>query len=46
MGQTLMDSRQKWYQPNAWSNQPAVNVCLGVDSERLLRLYQQRISSP
>ena len=46
LGQTLMDRRQKWYQPNAWSNQPAVNVCLAVDSERLLRLYQQRISSP
>lgn len=46
LGQTLMDRRQRWYQANAWSNQPAVNVCLGVDSQRLLRLYYQCISSP
>lgn len=43
VGQTLLDRRQRWYQPNGWSNQPLVNVCLGVDSERLLALYRERI---
>lgn len=42
-GQTLLDRVQNWHQPNPWTGQPAVNVCLGVDSERLLALYQQRI---
>lgn len=44
-GQTLFDRRQQWYEPNAWSDSPAVNVCLGVDSERLLALYQDRITA-
>lgn len=42
-GQTLLDRSQNWRDPNPWTGQPAVNVCLGVDSERLLALYQQRI---
>ena len=44
-GQTLLDRRQYWHNSNAWSNQPATNVCLTVDSERLLTLYQQRITA-
>ncbi len=42
-GQTLMDRRQHWVDVNAWSDQPAVNVCLEVDSERLLALYKERV---
>lgn len=44
-GQTLMDRYQNWHQLNPWTNQPAVNVCLGVDSERLLALYRERITT-
>lgn len=43
LGQTLLDRRQRWSSPNAWSGRPAVNVCVDVDSERLLALYQERI---
>ena len=42
-GLTLLDRRQQWLEPNAWSDKPAVNVCVGVDSERLLALYRERI---
>lgn len=45
IGQTILDRHQNWRQPNAWTDQPAVNVCLGVDSERLLALYQERITA-
>lgn len=45
IGQTLMDRHQNWRQPNPWTDQPAVNVCLGVDSERLLELYRERITA-
>jgi purine nucleosidase len=44
-GQTFLDRRQNWRKPNAWTNQPAVNVCLEVDSERLLALYKERITT-
>lgn len=44
-GQTLLDRRRNWREPNAWTDQPAVNVCLEVDSERLLALYKQRITA-
>jgi inosine-uridine nucleoside N-ribohydrolase len=44
-GQTLFDRRQQWHEPNVWSDKPAVNVCLGVDSERLLALYRERITA-
>lgn len=46
LGQTLLDRRQRWHAPNAWSDRPAVNVCLGVDSDRLLALYRERITAP
>jgi inosine-uridine nucleoside N-ribohydrolase len=42
-GQTVMDRHRQWHGANAWSDRPAVNVCLGVDSERLLALYKERI---
>ena len=42
-GQTLMDRRREWLSPNEWSDQPEVNVCVAVDSARLLDLYRQRI---
>jgi len=44
IGQTLLDRRQHWHSLNAWSNKPEVNVCLGVDSERLLALYREKIT--
>lgn len=44
-GQTLLDRHQRWRSPNDWSGKPAVNVCLGVDSKRLLALYHQRITT-
>jgi inosine-uridine nucleoside N-ribohydrolase len=43
MGQTLMDRRREWLAPNEWSDQPEVNVCLGVDAARLLALYKERL---
>lgn len=45
MGQTLLDRRQHWLKPNAWTDRPAVNVCLDVDSEGLLTLYKERITA-
>lgn len=45
LGQTLMDRRRHWYEPHAWSDRPLVNVCLAVDSERLLTLFKKRITA-
>lgn len=45
VGHTLLDRQQRWRTPNPWSSAPPVNVCLGVDSERLLALYRQRITA-
>jgi inosine-uridine nucleoside N-ribohydrolase len=42
-GQTIWDRRQQWYGAHAWTDRPAVNVCLEVDGERLLALYKERI---
>ncbi|MFN8444010.1 MAG: nucleoside hydrolase [Caldilineaceae bacterium] len=42
-GQTLWDRRGDWHSPNAWSNHRSVNVCVDVDSARLLELYKERI---
>ncbi len=42
-GQTIMDRRQHWQESGAWSNILPTNVCLDVDSERLLALYKERI---
>ena len=44
-GQTLLDRRQVWREANGWSDSPPVNVCLGVDSRRLLALYKERIAA-
>ncbi len=43
-GQTLWDRRQHWYGPHAWTNCPAISVCVEVEAERLLYLYRQRIT--
>jgi inosine-uridine nucleoside N-ribohydrolase len=43
-GQTLLDRRRQWLSPNGWSSQSPVQVCLGVNSTRLLALYHQRIT--
>jgi len=43
LGQTLWDRRGQWGQPNEWSVHRAVNVCVDVESERLLALYKERI---
>jgi inosine-uridine nucleoside N-ribohydrolase len=45
LGQTLWDRRQNWSEVNAWTDRPAVNVCLDVDSSRLLAMYQERITA-
>ncbi len=43
-GQTLLDRRRgEGYELNAWSNLPEVNVCVEVESEKLLALYKERI---
>jgi inosine-uridine nucleoside N-ribohydrolase len=42
-GLTIWDRRRQWYGPHAWTDRPAVNVCLGVDGDRLLALYKERI---
>ena len=42
-GQTLMDRRGNWSHPTEWSDHRSVNVCVDVDSERLLALYQECI---
>jgi uridine nucleosidase len=44
LGQTLLDSRQRWQGRHAWTDMPAANVCVDVDSERLLALYKSRIA--
>jgi inosine-uridine nucleoside N-ribohydrolase len=38
-GQTVPDRRRR----NPWTDLPEVEVCLGVDSERLLRLFRERV---
>ena len=44
MGQTIIDARQQWGSPNAWTGILPTNVCVEVDSERLLTLYKARIT--
>ena len=46
IGHTMLDRRQKWSGDNAWVGQPAVNVCVDVDVERLLALYFERVTTP
>jgi uridine nucleosidase len=38
-GQTVADRRKR----NVWPGLPEVDVCVGVDSERLLALFRDRI---
>ena len=42
-GQTIWDRRQHWWGPHAWTDRPAVSVCVEVEAERLLNLYKERI---
>ena len=42
-GHTLLDRHQKWVEPNAWSEQKPVNVCVEADAERLRALFKARI---
>lgn len=43
LGQTIMDKYQQWDSPNPWSDVSPTNVCVDVDSDRLLALYGARI---
>ncbi len=43
-GQTLFDRRREWYGSNPWTASPPVDVCVDVDSPRLLELFHQRIT--
>lgn len=45
-GQTVLDQRQQWINPNGWIKSPAVDVCVDVDSERLLALYKTEMTVP
>ena len=44
MGQTLWDQRQNWMGSNPWTDISATNVCVDVNSERLLALYKERVT--
>jgi len=44
-GQTLLDTVQQWHAPNPWTEVRPANVCVAVDSERLLALYKARITA-
>ncbi len=39
-GQTIMNRKGKAYPANPWSGVPKTNVCLDVDTERLLEVYK------
>ena len=43
-GQTIWDQRGEWLFPNPWSDQPKVNVCVGVNDQQLLTLFRERIA--
>ena len=45
LGMTLLDRRGEWYEANQWSRYAPVNVCVDVESERLLALYKARIQA-
>lgn len=42
-GHTLFDRHQDWIDPNEWSTQKPVNVCIEADAERLRDLFKARI---
>ncbi|MCL4829143.1 MAG: nucleoside hydrolase [Caldilinea sp.] len=44
MGMTLWDRRGEWHRPNPWTGRRSVGVCTGVDAERVLALYKERIT--
>ncbi|HKZ70786.1 MAG TPA: nucleoside hydrolase [Anaerolineales bacterium] len=39
-GQTVADKRKQWVES------PEVNICIGVDSARLLKLFKERLTHP
>ncbi len=43
-GLTLWDREGEWHNANPWSTQRPAAVCVDVDSERLLKLYHERIT--
>ena len=45
-GLTLPDGHQQWDTPNGWTDQPLTNICIDVDSPRLLNLYRTYITRP
>lgn len=45
-GLTFPDRRRQWEFPNGWTDQPLTNICIDVDSPRLLDLYQTYITRP
>ena len=47
IGQTILDRRElEGGLETPWSGKPPVNVCVGVDSPRLLQMFKQRITAP
>ncbi|MCB0168425.1 MAG: nucleoside hydrolase [Anaerolineae bacterium] len=45
-GLTFADRRQQWEIPNGWTDQPPTNICIDVDSPRLLNLYRTYMTRP
>jgi inosine-uridine nucleoside N-ribohydrolase len=45
IGQTVIAQPGKKYGLNYWDNIPAANICLGVDSERLLKFIEKAFSN-
>ena len=45
IGQTILSHEGKNFTPAAWDNVPHKRVCIDVDSEKFLDLYQQTITS-
>jgi len=44
MGETIASSPGAIYESNEWQDKPIVNICTGVDSERLLDLYKSTLA--
>lgn len=43
-GQTIIKPEGQSYPPGAWDNRPAQTICIGVDSQALLKLYSSVFS--
>lgn len=44
-GQTILDQQGRWWSDNPWTGVPPTDVCMGVDSARLLALYHHHIAN-